>query len=161
MPWKELLKTSYKKAKESEDPSTQNAALLVSDRGDILVADTNRFPEGVKTNKERWERPLKYKFIEHAERNICYVSAKQGIKTKGLTMVCPWAACSDCARAIIQSGIIRLVTHQQAHERSPEFWAKEIEIAFTMLKEAGVEVVMYNGKIGAEDVLHSGQLWTP
>ncbi len=161
MPWKALLKMAYEKAKESEDPSTQNAALLVSDGGRVLVADTNRFPEGVITNKERWERPLKYKFIEHAERNVCYISAKQGIKTEGLTMVCPWAACSDCARAIIQSGIIRLVTHQQAHERSPEFWAKEIEIAFAMLKEAGVEIIMYNGTIGVKDVLHSGQLWTP
>lgn len=161
MPWKALLKTAYEKAKESEDPSTQNAALLVNDAGNILVADINRFPDGVITSKERWERPLKYKFVEHAERNVCYISAKQGIKTEGLTMVCPWAACSDCARAIIQSGIIRLVTHQQAHERSPEFWAKEIEIAFTMLKEAGVEVVMYNGTIGVKGVLHTGQLWTP
>lgn len=161
MPWKELLKKAYEKAKESADPSTQNAALLVNDAGNVLVMETNRFPEGVITNKERWERPLKYKFIEHAERNVCYVSAKQGIKTEGLTMVCPWAACSDCARGIIQSGIIRLVTHQQAHDRSPEFWAKEIEIAFAMLKEAGVEIIMYDGAIGAEDVLHSGQLWRP
>lgn len=161
MLWKALLKMAYEKAKESKDSSTQNAALLVNDTGNILVVDTNHFPKGVKTNEERWQRPLKYKFIEHAERNVCYSSAKQGIKTEGLTMVCPWAACSDCARAIIQSGIIRLVTHQQAHERSPEFWAKEIEIAFAMLKEAGVEVVMYNGKIGVEDVLHSGQLWKP
>ena len=161
MSWKSLLKTAYEKAKESKDPSTQNAALLVNDAGNVLVADINRFPEGVITNKERWERPLKYKFIEHAERNVCYISAKQGIKTWGLTMVCSWAACSDCARAIIQSGIVRLVTHQQAHERSPEFWAKEIEIAFAMLKEAGVEIIMYDGKIGVEDVLRSGQLWTP
>lgn len=159
--WKALLKMAYEKAKESKDPSTQNAALLVNDTGRVLVADINRFPESVITNKERWERPLKYKFVEHAERNVCYISAKQGIKTEGLTMVCPWAACSDCARAIIQSGIIRLVTHQQAHERSPEFWAKEIEIAFAMLKEAGVEIVIYNGTIGVEGVLHSGQLWTP
>lgn len=100
MPWKELLKIAYEKAKESEDSSTQNAALLVNDAGNVLVADINRFPDGVITNKEeRWERPLKYKFIEHAERNVCYISAKRGIKTEGLTMVCPWAACSDCERS--------------------------------------------------------------
>ena len=148
-------------AKQSHDPSTQNGALLINERGDLLAIDVNRFPDGVRISKERWERPLKYKIIEHAERNVIFKLAKQGIKTEGLIMICPWAACSDCARAIIQCGIKKLVTHKQAHERSPEFWRQEIEIAFTMLKEANVEVVMFDGVLGVQNILHSGQLWNP
>lgn len=159
--WRALLRTVYTHAKLSHDPSTQNAALLVNDLQEIRLIDVNRFPNGVRETPDRWERPLKYKIIEHAERNVLYGAARAGLQTVSLTMVCPWAACSDCARAIIQCGLKRLVTHKQAHDKSPDFWRQEIEIAFVMLKEAGVEVVMYDGLIGVENVLHSGKLWNP
>ncbi len=148
-------------AKQSHDPSTQNGALLINEQGALLAIDVNRFPDGVLENDERWERPLKYKIIEHAERNVIFRLARQGIKTESLIMVCPWAACSDCARAIIQCGIKKLVTHKQAHDRSPEFWQKEMDVAFTMLREANVEIVMFDGVLGVQGIRHSGQLWNP
>ncbi|MEK7179383.1 MAG: deaminase [Patescibacteria group bacterium] len=159
--WNSLLGVAYRLAQKSPDPSTQNAALLIDESGTILGSDTNRFPDGVKNIPERWERPLKYKIVEHAERNVIFQLARQGIKIHALTMVCPWAACSDCARAIIQSGVKKLVTHKQAYDRSPDFWQQDIEIALMMLREADVEVVMYDGLIGVQGVLHSGQLWNP
>lgn len=160
--WINLLALAYSIALKSPDPSTQNAALIVDKDGEILIAEYNKFPDGVLYSKERWERPLKYKIIEHAERNACYFAAKHGISTNGLTMVCPWATCSDCARAIIQSGIKRLVTHKQAFDRSPDFWREEIDTALVMLKEAGVEVIFYDGEIGTDlSVLHSGIMWSP
>jgi len=162
--WQELLKFAYEKAKLSPDPSTQNAAVLVDVTGDDylkMAYDINRFPRNVVMTPERWERPLKYKYVEHAERNVIYQAARLGIATNGLTMICPWAACTDCARAIIEAGIKRLVTHRQAHDRSPEFWKKEIEIAFQDFKEAHVEVVMWSGKVGVDNVLHTGVLWNP
>ena len=158
---KQLLQISYNKAKSSPDPSTQNAALLVNDAGSIIAKAVNEFPYGVKYTPERWERPLKYKIIEHAERNVLFQLAKTGLETNGLIMVCPWAACSDCARAIIQCGVKQLITHKQAHDRSPDFWRQEIEVAFIMLQEANVNVVMYDGLVGVEGVLHSGQRWNP
>jgi dCMP deaminase len=159
--YKELLRKAYETATHSHDPSTQNGALLIDDSGTIIQEDCNRFPDGVAETVERWEKPLKYKIIEHAERNVIFKSCKNQSITQGMTMVCPWAACSDCARAIIQSGIKRLITHKQAHEKSPEFWQKEIEVAFLMMKEAGVEVFMYDGPVGGPEVLHSGQKWNP
>lgn len=159
--WRRFLATAYQVAKHSPDPSTQNGALLINDNGVLMGADFNRFPNGVEYKPERWERPLKYDFIEHAERNVIFQLARGGMKTNGLIMICPWAACSDCARAIIQSGVKMLVTHKQAHDRSPDFWRKEIEVAMMMFKEAGVEVVMYDGIIGSGQLLHSGQLWNP
>ena len=158
---RELLRYAYQWAKTSPDPSTQNAAVLVTASGLKIGYDINRFPDGVKYTPERWERPLKYKIIEHAERNVIYKMAKIGQRTDGLIMVCPWAACSDCARAIIQAGISTLITHKQAHDRSPDFWRKEIEVAFEMLNEKKVEIVMYDGIVGVTGVLHSGQLWNP
>ena len=149
------------KAKESPDPSTQNGAILISADGEMLSAEVNRFPDGVKETPERWQRPLKYKIIEHAERNAIFAAGRAGIKTDGLIMVACWATCTDCARAIIQSGIKLLVTHKQAYDRSPESWKTDIDLALQMLKEAGVEVVMYDGEIGVKRLRHSGELWNP
>ena len=160
--WRELLRRAYKNAALSHDSSTQIGALLVNSIGSVLAEGINEFPQDVKETLERWERPIKYKFVEHAERNAIYAAAHKGIKTVGLTMVCTWGACTDCARAIIQAGIKCLVTHKQAHDRSPERWVEEINIAFTMLKESGVKIVKYDGKIGATPkILQDGDLWTP
>lgn len=75
----DLLKQAYEFAKKSNDMSTQNAAFLVDEDGKIYVREINRFPDGVKETAERWERPLKYKFVEHAERNAIYAAARKGI----------------------------------------------------------------------------------
>lgn len=167
--WESLLKDAYIQAAASPDPSTQNGAALVATHparpgGGIVIADTwsvNRFPDGVAYLPERWERPLKYAIIEHAERNSIFAAARSGISTDGLVMVCPWAACADCARAIIQAGITSLVTHRQAHDRSPQSWRDSIAVAFEMLDEAGVSVQMIDAVLDAPTVRHTGQLWTP
>lgn len=159
--WASLLNVSYNFALCSPDQSTQNGALIITDAGYILSSGFNRMPSGVQYLPERLERPAKYKYFGHAETNCIFNAAKKGIRLEGNTMVCGWAACSSCAIAIIESGIKRLVTHKQAHERSPEFWQQEINVAFTMLKEAGVEVVMYDGEIGGPELLHTGIKWRP
>lgn len=167
--WETLLKKTYELATNSPDPSTQNGSLLAivnhdfPDGGFALpeTFSVNEFPRGVAYTPERWERPRKYSVIEHAERNCIYAAARHGIKTADLTMVVPWAACADCARAIIQAGISRLVTHKQAADRSPQSWIESITIAFEMLEEAGVEVVTIDAVLGAPEVRHTGVIWTP
>lgn len=159
--WKVDLRIAYGIASMSNDPSTKNGALLIDDKGNICSEGCNFFADGVCETLERWERPLKYEYVEHAERNVIYAAAKRGVKTNGLIMVCPWALCADCARAIIQSGIKLLVTHKQAYDRSPERWREQIDRALQMLKEAKVEVIMYDGKIGGVTNRHNGELWEP
>lgn len=161
MDHRELLRRAYQEAKNSLDPSTQNGALLVRG-GALLMYDCNRLPSNIKSTNARWQKPLKYKMCEHAERNVIYMAACMGIRTFGLSMVSPWMPCCDCARAIIASGILMLVTHKQANDRTPDRWKEDQDIAFCMLDEAGVVVVMYNGKIGGvTDVRFNGELWNP
>lgn len=158
--WKNLLKIAYSKAQKSTNPSTQNGAILVDDKGNIVLSAINSFPDVLKETQERQIKPLRHKFSVHAERNVLYQAARLGIKTKGLTMVCPWAACSDCAQAIIQTGIKRLVTHKQALNRSGDL-QKDIELAFAMLREAGVKIIVFDGKIEVGRILRSGEFWEP
>ncbi len=36
-------------------------------------------------------RPIKYQYIEHAERNACFYAAKHGIKLEGTIL---WMSCN-------------------------------------------------------------------
>ena len=138
----ELMAHALRYAANSPDPSTQNGALLATPDG-VPLWDTvawNTFPFGVDRSEVRWERPAKYTFVEHAERNAIYAAARHGISTSRLTLVCPWAACADCARAIIQSRIDRLITLAPERHTTHARWDESIEAAMTMLSEAEVTV---------------------
>jgi len=158
-----LLRTTYSLSASSPDPSTQNGALIYwPSSNEIVGIGVNTFPTGIEVTDERLERPLKYEYIEHAERNAIYMAAYKGVSVlKGSVMVCQWAACSDCARALIQTGITTLVRHKDALDRSPDRWKETIAIADSMMQEAGVEIVDYDGYLNASTILHSGELFYP
>jgi dCMP deaminase len=159
--WQPLLKIAYEKALESTNISTQNAAVLIDDNQNIIASEVNSFPDGVEETEERQkDKPIRIKYSVHAERNVIYKAARLGIKTEGLIMICPWATCSDCAQAIIQAGIKKLVTHKQALDRNGH-WQEDIDFAFSMLREAGVEIIIYDGKIGVGKILRSFEVWEP
>lgn len=123
-------------AEASSDPHTQNGAVLVALNGQVVVA-ANTLPD-IVFKEERLVRPQKYSYIEHAERNVIYTAAKRGICTARATLYCPWFACTDCARAIIQAGIQRVVGHLTPYMKTPERWRESVQRADEMLDEAGV-----------------------
>lgn len=157
----DLMDIALAMASESKDPSTQNAAFLAFPNGMPIyqTAAVNAFPKGVVQHEKRWERPIKYDFVEHAERNAIYTAARDGIITKDLTLVAVWAACSDCARAIIQSGIKRVIRY---HHDEPEHWHDKIMNATMMLAEAGVEVITLESEHpNAKPLRYNGDVWLP
>ena len=158
----EILKMAYVFAKKhSDDPSTQTAAVLVDKNIGVLLIAANRFPNGIEPNPERLERPQKYHYIEHAERNVIYRAAREGIETRGLTMYSPWCPCTDCARAIIQAGIKKVVSHKKIMDATPERWRDSINSALAMLSEAGVEYELYDGEIGGASIMFNDAEFTP
>lgn len=132
----------------STDPSTQNGAILV-DSNNVVACGANHFPLGVIDSPDRWVRPAKYAWVEHAERNSIFDAAKRGVGTNNLTMYCPWFACADCARAIIQSGISEVVGHDTpVHGDGSQSWKDSIAIAYQMFDEAGIRYRNIVGVIG-------------
>lgn len=121
----------------SHDPCTKNGAVLVA-RDGKMVGAANRFPLSVQHRPDRLERPMKYRWIEHAERAVIYEAALSGVSTLKSRLYCPWFACCDCARAIIMAGVKEVIGHAKCREATPERWAAEILAAETMLAEAGV-----------------------
>lgn len=157
---REGLEIAYGYALDSPDPSTQNGAFIVNANG-LQVGSCNKFPNGVIATPERLERPLKYNYIEHAERNAIFASTRSGIALLGATMYVPWFACADCGRAIIQAGIRRVVGHKQMFDATPDHWKESIAHADAMLLEAGVETVLIDAKLGVSPIRFNGELWNP
>ncbi len=121
----------------SKDQSRQIAAVIVGDRKEVLSIGYNGFPRGVEDEvPERHERPIKYLFTEHAERNAIYNAAARGVKLEGSTMYLSWHPCCDCARAVVQSGITRLICVEPDWGEDKYHFQQAAEI----LNEGGVEV---------------------
>lgn len=157
----EYLRQAYIVAMRSTDNSTQNGAIIVDTNGQIVGRGANHFPKGVEETSERLARPTKYTYVVHAETNSIYDAARRGNSTEGATMYSPWAACGECAKAIIQSGIIRIVVHKEAIDQSHNQWPEAIKIALEMFREAGVAYVVLSAQFGDIDVLFNGQSWKP
>jgi dCMP deaminase len=130
----------------SKDPSTKTGCVIVKDR-QILATGYNGFPRGVEDRPERYnDRPTKYRFIEHCDRNAIYQAAKVGVSLVGATMYLTGPPCHDCTRGIIQSGItVVAYPYNNPFDNDPklhERWADSMQAAHAMLFEAGIEVRM-------------------
>ncbi|WP_453958934.1 deoxycytidylate deaminase [Amorphus suaedae] len=127
----------------SKDRSAGTGCVIVGPDRLLRASGYNGFVRGVDDDiSARHERPAKYSWTEHAERNAIYNAAKLGISLDGCTVYVNWFPCVDCARAIVQSGAIRLVGLQPDH--SDQRWGAEFVFASAMLQESGVDVSLYN-----------------
>lgn len=151
--YKKLLKECYDHAEGSKHPSTHTGALLVKGKK-VILKGRNDFPLGVEYTEERVTGDNKHLYPNHAERDLIYRAARQGVKTEGLTMVMPWLPCIACANAVISSGIEKLVVHKQMIDRTKESWQEELINAVQIMKEAGIKIIAYDGVVGAEAYMH-------
>jgi dCMP deaminase len=142
------LREAYAEAAKSLDPSTQNGAVLVLN-GRCVGRGFNHFPRGVDNDAMKWlDRDFKYAHVVHAETAAIMDAARQG-PTNGSVLYGCWVACMECAKDIIEAGVVELVGHHhQAMDERPD-WVPGIERAFAMLRGAGVGVRIVEGDVGA------------
>lgn len=140
MNWDErFMELAIHVASWSKDRSRQVACVIVAPDNSVRALGFNGFPRGLDDEVEgRHFRPAKYLWTEHAERNAIYVAARNGIPLNGCRMYLPWFPCVDCARAIVQAGLVEVVSRQ------PDFsdirWGEDFRVAVELLKEAEVSV---------------------
>lgn len=120
----------------------------------MLSTGCNTFPHGVLNQPDRLDRPQKYHYIEHAERAALYET-----KMLGLSMVCLWAACADCARTIVASNIHYLYRLRQLTElgMKREEWRDNLVAGDTILEEAGVRVIEVEWESTPKPILFGGE----
>ncbi len=140
-------------ATRSKDPGTQLGCIIAGPAHEIRSTGYNSFPRGIKDNQaERRERPEKYLWIEHAERNAIYNAARAGTALEGCTLYVELMPCMDCARAIVQSGIRAVVVDADRMQKyRSEFYNRHFELAEVLLGEAGVQVRLASASPAVQD----------
>jgi len=142
-------------SKKSKDTSYKTGCVIAGKNHETLSTGFNGFPIGVEDNiikvSERYERPEKYLWTEHGERNAIYFAARNGIALEGSWIYVKGHPCAECTRAIIQSGIKKIVVQAEgAYDLSTKGqsdrqkkWTEEFRVSDLMIKESGIELEMY------------------
>ena len=130
---------------KSRDESTQIGSVIVGKDNAILSTGYNSFPRGLDDSRqERQERPEKYLWIEHSERNAIYNAARIGVSLKDSTIyMTSGAPCMDCSRAIINSGIKNIYCKTICTTTNKARWEEEQKKSIEMLTECGVNIFFY------------------
>lgn len=130
-------------SKLSKDTSTQVGAVLLGPTGEGGPWGYNGAPRKCKADEPgdaRGERPEKYFWFSHAEANAIANAARAGFKTLGCTIVVTHFPCMDCAKLIVQSGVVRVVAPRPTGEFATR-WVEHIARAIHLFNECGVELV--------------------
>lgn len=128
-------------AERSKDPSTSVGACIVSEANKILSVGYNGMPIGCSDDDFPWERegePLKtkYLYVCHAELNA--LLNYTGTSLKGSRIYTTLFPCNECTKAIIQSGIKKVIyLSDKYHETDSTIASKN------MLRAAGVKFEQY------------------
>jgi dCMP deaminase len=103
--------TSYIKramviAENSPDAETKVGSILVSKlTGSVISEGYNGFVRGANDAALPKTRPAKYDYVIHAEQNLIYNAARNGVRTDSCFIVQTHSPCITCARAVFQAGI--------------------------------------------------------
>lgn len=125
-------------AMRSKDPNTQVGACIVSAGNKILSMGYNGFPAGCSDDEFPWCREgddNKYFYSTHSELNA--ILNYRG-SLEGATIYVTLFPCNECAKAIIQSGIRRVVYDDDKYADTAGVIASK-----RMFRAAGVELCRY------------------
>jgi dCMP deaminase len=123
-------------AKRSKDPSTQVGACIVNQKNKIVGAGYNGLPAGCDDDEFPWEKQgaflqTKYPYVCHAELNA--ILNNIGMDLHGCRIYTALFPCNECAKAIIQSGIVEVIYLSDKYDGSDASVASK-----RMLSNAGI-----------------------
>lgn len=128
-------------SKLSKDPSMKVGAVISGKYNQLISQGYNGFPRGVDDKFKRLEnREVKYSLIAHAEANAIYNAGHNGAKLHGCTIyINGLPCCSECSKAVIQTGIKRVVMNIDKNNKRVDEWMKSFETSKLMFDESGVD----------------------
>lgn len=127
----------------SKDPKTQTGACIVDSQKKIVGMGYNGLPKGCDddnpifwSDEDENAEFSKHSYVIHAEKNAIYNSISYDLT--GATIYITLHPCPNCAQAVIQVGIKRVVylDMKEHHE-------KENKAVRNMFASAGVELISY------------------
>lgn len=138
-------------AQRSKDSNTQVGACIVNNDKKIVSVGYNGMPTGCNDDEMPWERDgdsqldTKYPFVCHAELNAILNSNIGNLS--GCTLYVTLFPCNECAKAIIQSGIKRVVYYSNKYAgtdsvKASSFLFERCGVEFCEYKPSGKEIVL-------------------
>lgn len=114
--------------------TTKVGAVITQGRR-VVSTGYNGIPAGIEDTEYRMQRPQKYMYIEHAERNAIYNTHED---LTGTTLYCTYFPCHECAGAIVSKNIAEVVAP------APDFdhptWGESFIVSYEKLSEKGVKI---------------------
>ena len=136
--WDEyFMGLAHLSAFRSKDPSTQVGAVIVDESHRVVSIGYNGLPRGCSDDEFPWEREgdtlnTKYAYVVHGELNAILNSIKS---LKGCTVYVTHFPCNECAKAIVQSKISRVIYLSDKHKDKDSFKASK-----RILENAGIKI---------------------
>lgn len=133
----------------SKDPNSQVGACIVSSDNKILSMGYNGFPMGCSDDEFPWAREgedeldKKYLYVTHSELNA--ILNYRGGSLEGAKLYVSLFPCNECAKAIIQSGIRKIVYEEDKYADQDNVIASK-----RMLQASGVELVRLGKRIALQ-----------
>lgn len=129
-------------AERSKDNSTQVGACIVNSDKKIISVGYNGMPTGCMDDEMPWGRDgetsldTKYPFVCHAELNAILNSNIGNLS--GCTVYVTLFPCNECAKAIIQSGIKRVVYYSNKYAET-----ESTKASCMLFEKCGVQTQEY------------------
>jgi len=138
----------YLIASKSKDERTHIGALIVGPDKEIKSTGYNSFVRRLKDDlPKRQEKPEKYYWFEHAERNAIYNATLIGASLKGCKMYTNGIPCMDCARGVVQSGILEVIVDKKWNESNEGEDLEHSKRTIQMFEEVGVNLRYWEGEL--------------
>ena len=143
------MPAALRAAADSPNRVRRVGAVLVTQDG-TEIASCNTFPPGVRDLDERHAGDGRLVWMEHAERRAIFNAARRGVATAGAHITSTFFPCIDCARAIVDAGIVCLDTPAPAFDDL--VWGASFERSQVILQEGGVEIRVVDAGTGAPNM---------
>lgn len=138
----------YLIAAKSKDRRSHIGAVIVGPDKEIKSTGYNSFVRRLRDDvPERQEKPEKYFWFEHAERNAVFNATLIGTSLKGCKMYTNGIPCMDCARAVVQSGITEVIVDKSWEEKNQGDDLEHSKRSLQMFEEVGVKIRYWEGKL--------------
>ncbi len=126
----------------SKDPNSQVGSCIVSADNKILSIGYNGFPRGCSDEDFPWARegedPLKTKYIYVTHSELNAILNFRGGSLEGAKIYVSLFPCNECAKAIIQAGIKKVIYDCDKYSGTPGVIASKM-----MFQAAGVAFQKY------------------
>ena len=132
-------------SKRSKDPSSQVGAVIVDDDHKVVSIGYNGMPRAIDDKDLSWNKneglDNKYLYVCHAEFNAI-LNVRNGSSVNGCTVYVTLFPCNECTKAMIQTGIKKIIYLDDKYADHIETKASK-----KMLDLAGIKYEKYEGNI--------------